>query len=107
MITCTIKDCGEYVSEHFTEKPILARWIIIRACQCGAYDLRNKKSCTCRSEGPVQISYWPNLDWWAFGGVEEVILCPRHRKEIADEIIHQRNLDPGMNPTRQDHGNVH
>lgn len=107
MIRCTIRGCDEFASEIFTDKALLARWIIVRACRCGAYDLKQHKSCTCKSEGPVPISYWPNLDWWAFGGVEEVVLCPNHRREVASEIAGQRLDDPSMNSEKQNRGNVH
>lgn len=108
MIECSIKGCGEFCSE--TLNPEGAKhWIRVRACQCGAYDLRTPKSCTCQSDPSdvVQTSYWPNLDWWMFGGVEEIILCPTHRREVLVEIVGQRNMDPSMNPTAQNRGNVH
>lgn len=107
MIECTIKGCTNCVSESLSPREELGRWIIFRACRCGAYNLAEPKSCTCRSEGPVPISYWPNLDWYAFGGVEEITICPEHKLEIFQEIIRQRGNDPGMNSGRQDRGNVH
>jgi hypothetical protein len=106
MIKCTISGCDDFASETFTDKVLLSRWLIIRACRCAAATDK-MRSCTCRSEGPVPISYWPNLDWWAFGGVEEVILCPDHRKIVANMIVEQRELDPSMNPTKRDPYNRH
>jgi hypothetical protein len=107
MIHCIIKGCEESASETFTSAEDLKRWVIFRACRCGAYSLTEPKSCVCQSEGPVPISYWPNLDWWAFGGVEEIIICPDHKLEIFNEIIKQREADPTMNQTQQNRGNLH
>lgn len=107
MIFCSIKGCNEFASEYLSPKEIIARWIIVRACRCGAYNIQEQKSCTCRNDGPVPISYWPNLDWWAFGGVDEIVLCPYHRKDVFNEIAQQRSQDLGMDSTKQNRGNVH
>jgi hypothetical protein len=107
MIHCTIKGCEACASDIFTSKEDLERWVIFRACRCGAYNLAEQKSCTCKNDGPTPISYWPNLDWFALGGVEEIVLCPEHKLEVMQEIIKQRGMDPSMNPTRQNRGNIH
>lgn len=97
MIECSIKGCEEICADDGRD---LDRWVILRACHCGAYDLRDPKSCTCPAhpESKVKITYWPMLDWWLLGGVEQVILCPQHRREVYREIVLQRVLDPSMNP---------
>lgn len=110
MLKCSISGCSDFVSETLSDKAILARWIIIRACRCAA--ARDKmRACDCGkhvdTQAPVKISYWPNLDWWAFGGVDEIILCPDHRRIIANMIEGMREEDPTMNPTRRDPGNRH
>lgn len=107
MIRCTVKGCKEMESENLSDKAVLSHWIIIRACRCGAYSatFQNPQSCVCRSEGPVPISYWPNLNWWMYGGVDEIILCPAHKLEVMEEIIRQRGDDPSMNPARFDRSN--
>lgn len=107
MLQCDIKGCKEIASETLTPIEVIKHWIILRACQCGANDLRHPKSCTCRSEGLVPTSYWPNLDWYAFGGVDQLTLCPLHKLEVYGEILQQRGIDPGMNPGKQDRGNLH
>lgn len=110
MFECSIKGCGELVAERSRG---VVRWLRLRACRCGAYDLREPKSCTCQADESdvIPTSYWPNLDWWTLGGVEEVILCPAHRKEVFDNIVHQRTEDPSMNRTKSsgspDSGNRH
>lgn len=108
MKRCDIKGCKESISEFFSSSRSLAKWIEIRACQCGAY--KEDKTCTCMLPDlnpAVPTSYWPNLDWFAMGGVEKVTLCPTHKKEVFDEIVHQRNLDSSMNSTVRNRGNVH
>lgn len=107
MISCSIKGCDEFVSEYLSPREIAAKWIIIRACRCGAYNIQEHKSCVCHNDGPIPISYWPNLDWWAFGGVDEVVLCPKHRAEVYREIVGQQINDPSMNSTKQNRGNLH
>lgn len=105
-----ITGCGDWISEIFGSKQDLSRWIVIKACECGAYDTRRApKSCECRApeDAPVPTSYWPNLDWWAFGGVEKVVLCPKHKAEVADEIKLMRFQDASMNPTQRDPYNRH
>jgi hypothetical protein len=74
MLKCSIKGCIACVSETLSPPEIVKRWITITADE------------------------WPNLDWWAFGGVDKVTFCPTHRTEIFDEIVRQRGLDPSMNP---------
>ena len=109
MITCTISGCKEMESENLSSPDILKHWIILRACRCGAWaaNFGNPKSCTCRSEGPVPISYWPHLDWWKFGGVDEITLCPAHKLEVMEDIIRQRGDDPSMNSQKFNRGNRH
>jgi hypothetical protein len=107
MIYCTIKGCTNCASETLTPQAILSRWVIFRACRCGAYNLAENKSCTCRSEGAVPVSYWPNLDWYALGGVEEIILCPDCKLEVFEEIVQQRASDPSMNQAKRNRGNLH
>lgn len=107
MKQCSIIGCGDFVSEAYSTKLTMSRWVVLRCCRCGAYDQGNQKSCTCHNDGPIPTSYWPSLDWFAFGGVEEIVLCPQHKKEVMQEIIRQRCLDPSMNPERQNPGNVH
>ena len=99
MLNCSIKGCEECCSEVMNPQQA-ARWIILRACQCGAYDQRNAKECTCprHPEHPTPITYWPRLDWWMAGGVDELTLCPAHRREVTREITLQRLRDPSMNP---------
>jgi hypothetical protein len=110
MITCSIKGCSAEISELLsTDTATMKRWIILRACRCGAFDARNKKSCTCTAEPGriVPIQYWPNLDWWMLGGVDELTLCPDHKHLVKNEIMRQRGLDPSMdsghlpNPTNR------
>jgi len=108
MKTCDIKGCLEIISETLSSEKDRNRWIEIRACRCGAYNLNEPKACTCDGRGePIPTSYWPNLDWWALGGVEKITLCPIHRALVLAEIIHQRALDPSMNSERQNKGNIH
>ena len=109
MIECSIKGCGAVVSEILGEDFVLKHWIMVRACRCGAWDSRNPQACKCQPpEGSrVPMSYWPNLDWWMFGGVEEVVLCPFHKSEVYDEILHQRGIDSSMNPEKPSPYNRH
>lgn len=106
MYECSIESCGEVVAERGRD---IERWLRLRACRCGAYNLDEPKSCTCRADESESIptSYWPNLDWWILGGVEEVILCPIHRRQVFHEVIKQRDQDPSMNQEKQNPGNVH
>jgi len=92
MINCSIKGCEANESEWLSDPEMLSRWVILRSCRCGAYDHRDQpKSCTCPShpESKVPISYWPNLDWWILGGVEEIVLCPDHKELVRKEIQRQ------------------
>ena len=110
MLKCYIKGCHAWVSNlvHLVSSSEIKHWIRIRACRCGAWDTRTPRSCTCHAEDDgYPTSYWPNLDWFAFGGVEEVILCPTHKAEVMAEIARQRVSDPSMNSERQDRGNIH
>jgi|SRR6516162_203442 hypothetical protein len=112
MLNCTIAGCKECASELLTEPHILARWLVLRACRCGAYDGRQQKACDCPGQAePFPIQYWPNLDWFALGGVEEMTLCPEHRVLVAQEIVKQRTDDASMDwggaGRRQYRGNIH
>jgi hypothetical protein len=108
MKNCDIKGCQEFISETLSTESERNRWVEIRACRCGAYNLNEPRPCICSALGEsIPTSYWPNLDWWALGGVEKVTLCPTHRAEVFDEILRQRALDPSMNSERQNRGNVH
>jgi hypothetical protein len=106
MIECSIKGCDAVASEHFSEPKEIARWFRARVCQCAAL-VDKKLSCVCQSPpGPLKVTYWPNLDWWILGGVEEVTLCPEHRRLVVNEIEGQRRNDPSMdsefpNPTNR------
>lgn len=106
---CDIKGCHGMVSGLLSSQAARARWIEVRACRCGAWDASQQKSCTCVvDENPeIPTTYWPNLDWFALGGVDKVTLCPRHRKEVFDEVVSQRAQDPSMNPTVRNRGNLH
>ena len=107
MIVCSIKGCKESCANNGRNAH---RWIILRACKCGAQDLGHPRSCTCAVDPACQTptSYWPNLDWWALGGVDEIVLCPAHKFAVYDEIIKQRAQDPSMNPGGgQDPSNRH
>jgi hypothetical protein len=116
MIDCSMEGCKETVSEILCPE-VAAHWVIFRACRCGAYQATDPrrgtgKSCTCTApEGyPVPMSYWPHLDWWILGGVEEVILCPRHKGEIARLIVYLQTHDSSMDAGGQgriDPGNRH
>lgn len=108
MIECSIHGCREFCSEVLNPEGA-KRWVRLRACRCGAYDLREPKSCTCQADPSevIPTTYWPNLDWWALGGIEEIILCPTHRRAVLVEIVDQRDRDPSMNQTAQNRGNVH
>ena len=107
MIQCDIKGCKNFESELLSSKEVLSHWVIFRACRCGAYDHKKPKSCTCSSEGHVKISYWPNLDWWAFGGVDQITLCPEHKLEVMREIVKQQINDPSMDQERPSPYNRH
>jgi hypothetical protein len=109
MKTCSIKGCHNFISETLSTQHMRNRWIVLRSCRCGAWDARTPKSCTCgmMEQHAVPTQYWPSLDWWAYGGVDEVILCPRHREEVMFEIIRQRNLDASMNVDRPSPYNRH
>jgi hypothetical protein len=97
MIECDIKGCSASESELVSpNREILKRWVILRACLCGAYDTRTPKMCSCHSDSLVPTSFWPNLDWWALGGVDKIILCPDHKVLVMHEIERQRGLDPSM-----------
>ena len=61
MLECSIKGCREMCSELNVEES--QRWVRLRACRCGAYDLRDPRSCTCGDPSEPFTSYWPNLDW--------------------------------------------
>lgn len=71
---CNIKGCRAWISEILAPKAEVDRWIQITAEQ------------------------WPNLDWYAFGGIDKITLCPQHRASVFDAIIIERGLDPSMNP---------
>lgn len=107
MLECSVKGCGALASETLGDPKELKQWAIFRACRCGAYNTSTPKSCTCSNDGPLYITYWPNLDWYALGGVEQVTLCPDHRVLVAKEIMRQRGIDPSMNAARLNRGNVH
>lgn len=107
MIQCSIKGCEASESEYLATPEVLDRWFRARACQCGAL-IDKMTPCICQSPEGVhpKITYWPNLDWWILGGVEEVILCPDHRRLVINEIIRQQKDDPSMespfiNPTNR------
>jgi hypothetical protein len=104
---CDIKGCKECISEIFHSSLSRSKWVEVRACQCGSY--KENKVCTCIEslEPSIPTTYWPNLDWFALGGVEKVTLCPKHKVEVFDEIIKQRALDPSMNSEVRNRGNVH
>jgi hypothetical protein len=106
VINCDIKGCGAFESEILGPEK-LEHWIRLKACQCGAWDHRTPKSCTCQSYGPLKTSYWPNLDWWALGGVEQITLCPDHKILVMHEIERQRGLDPSMDSEKPNPTNRH
>lgn len=108
MLNCSIKGCGACISEVLGSNAELDRWFRARACRCGAA-LNKMQSCVCRCPDHVhpKITYWPNLDWWLMGGVEEVILCPDHRVLVAKEIVRQQGLDPSMDSPRVNPTNRH
>jgi hypothetical protein len=111
MIQCDIKGCTALMSDIVSpNREELKRWIILRACLCGAYNLKKPKPCTCRQEGFVPVSFWPNLDWWALGGVDKITLCPDHKVLVLHEIERQRGIDPSMDAAasgRQNPSNRH
>jgi len=109
MIHCTIKGCKNSVSESISLPEERAKWRIFRACRCGAFrsTIQNPQVCKCRQDGPFPIQYWPLLDWWIFGGVDEVVLCPDCMREVYAEICKLRGLDPSMNPESLSPGNRH
>lgn|SRR5208283_682413 len=111
MKNCDIKGCLGFISEVFAPASMCARWLELRACQCGAWDhAKGPRACTCNPpEGTkVPTQYWPNLDWFILGGVEKVTLCPRHKLEVMGEIVRQRHLDPSMDPgDKPNPGNRH
>ena len=53
----------------------------------------------------IKADDWPNLDWFAYGGIDKVTLCPDHAEEVAEEIIKLRLHDPSMNPQAPTPGN--
>jgi len=73
MIHCHIKGCQEFMSETFTPAAEQKRWAVIKQ------------------------EDWPNLDWWAHGGVDKVYLCPGHKLDVAAAVMVERSLDPSMN----------
>lgn len=99
MIECSVRGCDAFASELSCGHATLARWIILKPCQC-AHGPREE--CKCNRTLPtllwgiIPIQYWPNLDWWAFGGVDKLCLCPDHKVLVAKEIIRQRQQDPSM-----------
>lgn len=128
MIECSIKGCTAFATEPgrvsiirsiFGGKPsddraMLARWIILKPCLCGANpNAQPPEACKCNLTcsplwGVVPVQHWPNLDWWAMGGVDRLILCPDHRVLVAREIVRQRYDDPSMDPGgRPDRSNRH
>jgi hypothetical protein len=80
MLYCDVKGCGAWVSEIFSPREY-KRWLVVTAAE------------------------WPNLDWWAIGGVDKLTLCPRCRAGVGDLIVLERALDPSMNPEKPDSGN--
>lgn len=96
MIECAIQGCGDCCSTLVSPDEILKRWVILKACQCRAWDGRLQKSCTCSSDFVVPTTFWPNLDWWMLGGVESVTLCPKHKLQVLNEIVRQQIQDPSM-----------
>ena len=82
MLNCDIKGCKESASE-LLQPEYAKRFLTVTAEQ------------------------WPNLDWWAMGGVDKITLCPQHRKVVHDQVVLQRTLDPSMNQERPNPGNRH
>jgi hypothetical protein len=74
MLRCDVQGCREWASESITPD-LAARFAVIKQ------------------------SEWPNLDWWALGGVDRIVLCPRHKIEVAAEICKQRANDCTMDQT--------
>jgi hypothetical protein len=70
-LTCDIKGCYRFALNY---SAYAVRWKTIRAEE------------------------WPNLDWFAYGGIDHVTLCPKHAEEVASEILKLRLADPSMNP---------
>lgn len=84
MLHCDIKGCRAFISNVLAPKAEVDRWITVTAEQ------------------------WPNLDWYALGGVDKITLCPEHRNAVFQSIIIERILDPSMNPKgRPEPGNRH
>lgn len=84
MIHCIIKGCKEFFSEVLGDPAEFKRWAVIKQ------------------------EDWPNLDWWAHGGIDKVYLCPGHKLDVAACIMIERGLDPSMNAGGQgrfDEGN--
>lgn len=108
ILNCCIKGCEASASTYLGEPFEVARWFVARVCQCGALTDKSM-ACICSAPPgyPVHISYWPNLDWWLYGGVDEIVLCPDHRVLVTKEIVRQQGLDPSMDSERPNPTNRH
>lgn len=98
-----MKGCDAFASELTTSKDMLKRWIILKPCLCGSGQQKDGTQQVCKCNltvtplwGVVPVQFWPNLDWWALGGVDKLILCPDHKILVAHEIVRQQGLDPTM-----------
>lgn len=105
MLQCDVKGCKETVSEIMNPE-IAARWFVARA-----EDVRKAKMDALEDSAETDAvrgfkeRVWPQLDWWALGGVERIVLCPTHKLEVAALIVEFRANDPTMNPTKPNPGN--
>jgi hypothetical protein len=95
MYHCSIEGCKDWVSEIFSPEEV-RRWFI-------AVPEKRPNSDDGESWSLVQV--WPNLDWWAVGGVDMIVLCPIHKKSVFWEIEKQRKHDSSMDQEKPNPGN--
>jgi hypothetical protein len=105
MLQCSIKGCKEIVSEIINPE-VAKDWFVARAedVQKAKMDVLSDAAETDAVRG-FKERVWPNLDWWILGGVERVVLCPKHKIEVAGEVLKLRILDPTTNPEKPDPSN--
>jgi hypothetical protein len=63
LLNCTIQGCKESYSEILGIRAIRDKWFV----------------------GTAEV--WPQI---AVAGVDKIVLCPKHRKEIFNEILEMR-----------------
>jgi len=107
MLKCDIRGCKESVSEILNPEQAKL-WFVARAedVHKAKMDALTDTAETDSVRG-FKERVWPNLDWYMLGGVERIVLCPKHKLEVATEIVRLRCGDPSMNPEKPDPSNRH